>query len=71
MGISPKVNTIVRLEFELTENTLATTSQGLRLNNELMVYIQMVLMSRVFVSGQGVQGSIQGRVIPKTQKNGT
>ena len=33
-----------------------------------MVYIKMVLMSRVFVSGLGVQGSIQGRVIPKTQK---
>ena len=29
------------------------------------------LMSRVFVSGLGDQGSIPGRVIPKTQKNGT
>ena len=29
------------------------------------------LMSRVFANGPGDQGSIPGRVIPKTQKNGT
>ena len=29
------------------------------------------LMSRVFANGLGGQGSILGRVIPKTQKNGT
>ncbi len=28
-------------------------------------------MSRVFANGPGDQGSITGRVIPKTQKNGT
>ena len=28
----------------------------------------MYLMSRVFANGPGVQGSIPGRVIPKTQK---
>ena len=29
------------------------------------------LMSRVLANGPGDQGSIPGRVIPKTQKNGT
>ena len=29
------------------------------------------LMNRVFDNGLGDQGSIPGRVIPKTQKNGT
>ena len=29
------------------------------------------LMSRVFANGSGGRGSIPGRVIPKTQKNGT
>ena len=29
------------------------------------------LMSRVFTNGQRDQGSISGRVIPKTKKNGT
>ena len=29
------------------------------------------LMSRVFTNGPGDWGSIPGRVIPKTQKNGT
>ena len=27
-------------------------------------------MGRVFANGPGEQGSIQGQVIPKTQKNG-
>ena len=29
------------------------------------------LMRRVFINGLGDRDSIQGRVVPKTQKNGT
>ena len=31
-------------------------------------FIDIDLMSRVFTSGPGDRGSVQGRVIPKTQK---
>ena len=42
------------------------------LGNNLVYYLLVIgLMSRVFVNGPRDRGSILGRVIPKTQKNGT
>ena len=37
-------------------------------NSELFAHLYICLKGRVFTNGPGDQGSISGRVIPKTQK---
>ena len=39
--------------------------------SHFLIFSAIGLMSRVFANGSGVRDSIPGRVIPKTQKNGT
>ena len=43
-------------------------NQGIYIHDIHNIYKLLGLMSRMFVNGPGDQGSIPGRVIPKTQK---